>query len=174
MTPDTLTTVAVGPLAIDLPDLPARSIEQDAGELWQWLGDGSALLSVTVAVRPTRIPNQLGAAGMLREYLWEITPTLLDFATRSLEVAVPGARHVAVAVATGSRGGVPERHVVAVANDGQDTAALVRVAVRDDDAAQGLAEAIVGSVVLPAPAGEPDGGRDDEPGADGSDPWVRA
>jgi len=160
--PDLVTT-DLGPLTLDAPASPVRAIDHATGRMWQWQGDGSALLSVTAAVRPTRVPDRHGADGILREFLWDITTSLLDFEQVPLALRAPGAPILSSALVTGTRGRVPERHVVGVATDVVGRAMLVQVAVRDDDDAQAFTEDVVRSLVVRTADHEPASPADAEP-----------
>lgn len=111
----------LGPLTLPAPDLEPRQFEAAHGHLWQWVGAGEPLLSLSAGVRRTQIGDARGVDGHLD---WEVDQAvaLLDPETATpaeLEVrVVPGARAAASAVLGGRRDGMHVRTGLLVTTDG--------------------------------------------------------
>jgi hypothetical protein len=159
--PTPLVTAALGPVTLLAPDDGPRHVVATHGHLWQWVGDGTDLFTLTVAVRPTRLGTPTGARHHLTWELDQLRPGPAgssgteapaehgdDSGTATetdVLVHVDGAAGSAAADLEGQVHGVDVRHRVVVTTDGEHMH-VVRVVVPDTDAGAQVLEQVTSSL----------------------------
>lgn len=140
-----LTDLHLGPVTLPAPDQPPRQLDGSHGHLWQWVGDGEPLLSLSVAVRETRLGRT--AAGLAHHLTWEteqVRQRLDEGRTSQVEplpVEVPGAADARAATVDGTRDGMDVRTGVVVCTHA-DLMHVIQVAARDGAAGRALAQEV--------------------------------
>ena len=144
-----LTIADLGPVSLPAPVDPPRHVRAAHGHLWQWVGDGLDLYSLSVAVRTTRLGNQAGVRDHLAWEVDQISESLdggAGQADRSdVLVLVDGATGSAAADVSGRRLGSAVRNRLIVTTDGRHMH-VVRVLVPDHDTGRELAEAVTAAL----------------------------
>ncbi len=147
----TLETTDLGPIVLLAPEEPPRHVRGTHGQMWQWVGDGSELFTLAVAVRETRLGNAQGT----RDHLaWEVrqlqpAPAPGEEAPRvsDVSVVVDGAAAAAAADVRGEVGGQQVRHRVVVSTDGQ-VMHVIRLVVPDSTQGRELADRVSAGVTV--------------------------
>ncbi len=154
-----LTSTDLGPVVLDAPASPPRHVRATHGHLWQWVGDGAELYTLSVAARPTGLGTRAGVRDHLRWELDALRPERGDpspeaapatEAARSSEAAevmvmVEGAVGAAGADVLARMGGQDVLHRVVVATDGE-VMQVVRVLVPDRPEGRELCERVTSSL----------------------------
>lgn len=117
----TLSRRHLGPVSLVAPDDAPRHVRAAHGHLWQWVGDGEELISLSVAVRDSRLGTPTG----VRHHLtWEVRQASADLdpdpaatVTRVL-VDVDGAVGAAAADVRGRVRGLDVHDRIIVLSDG--------------------------------------------------------
>lgn len=118
-----LVVARLGPMNLLAPSQSPRHVRGTHGDLWQWIGSGRELISLTVAVRETQIGN---ARGVRDHALWEAERLSRsmdhgseDAVATSAPPRVPGSVGVAAAVVNGVYSGISTHNRIVVTSDGQ-------------------------------------------------------
>jgi hypothetical protein len=118
----TLVRQHLGPVSLVAPGGSPRHVEAEHGHLWQWVGDGEELISLSVAVRSTRLGTPTG----VRHHLaWEVrqVQSALDPGSSAghsdVLVDVTGAVGSVAADVSGRERGVEVHNRIIVTTDGQ-------------------------------------------------------
>lgn len=121
------------------------------GEMWQWLGNGRELISLSVAVRETRLGTLRGVADHLN---WEVERIREQFDAGTdarvhdgVPLHVEGAVGSAAADVDGTQRTVEVRNRLVVTTDGAHMH-VVQVMVRDHAAGRELASEISSRLVV--------------------------
>jgi hypothetical protein len=140
----TLMRKHLGPVSLVALGETPRHVRATHGHLWQWIGDGEELISLTVAVRETKLGSPTG----VRHHLdWEARQVLagmdpdVSSSSSSVLVDVPGATGAAAADVPGRVRGVDVRNRIIVTTDGQYMH-VIRALVPDTDAGRDVAESV--------------------------------
>ncbi|WP_030483290.1 hypothetical protein [Nocardioides aequoreus] len=148
-----LETTDLGPMELLAPDEPPHALRGTHGRMWQWIGDGSELFTLAVAVRETRLGNAHGTRDHLAWELRQLQPQGPDGAdapeVRDVAVLVPGATAAAAADVSGEVRGHAVRHRVVVSTDGE-VMHVVRVVVPDNPVGGELADRVSSSLKVRA------------------------
>lgn len=158
-----LVRTALGPVTLDAPEFPPRQFNGKHGHLWQWVGDGGELISLSVAVRESRLVTEAGVRGHLR---WEIREAqgALDPDTDSqvhpVPVDVSGADASAAATLDGLREDHAVRSHLIVTTDGARNQFVIHALVPDHGNGRELCAAVTRGIqvhpwTLP-PSGDPE------------------
>lgn len=138
-------TTAVGPVTTAAPEAEPRHVLASHGHLWQWVGDGRELISLSVTVRRTRLGTP---AGVRHHLTWEAQQVreTLEAGTgpgRATDVLVDvvGASTSAAADVDGRMQGLDVHNRLVVTTDGQYMH-VVRILVPDSNAGRELSETI--------------------------------
>ncbi|KRF17411.1 hypothetical protein ASG90_09030 [Nocardioides sp. Soil797] len=147
----TLTSTGVGPMTLPTPSVRPSHYSGEHGEMWQWLGDGRELISLSVAVRDTRLGTQKGVADHLNWEVERIRKQLdagADSRVRAgVDVRVDGAVGSAAADVDGTQRGTDVRNRLVVTTDGAHMH-VVQVMVRDHENGRELAAEISSRLVV--------------------------
>jgi hypothetical protein len=141
----TLTRQQLGPVSLAAPGDAPRRVRATHGHLWQWIGDGEELISLSVAVRETRLGTSTG----VRHHLsWEVDqvrsgmdPEPGTSSVARVLIDVDGATGAAAADVVGRVRGVEVRNRIIVTTDGQHMH-VVRALVPDSEEGRELSEAV--------------------------------
>jgi hypothetical protein len=139
-----LVTTDIGPVSLPSPTVAPRHVVADHGHLWQWIGDGEELVSLSVAVRTTRLGTPTGVKHHLAWEVDEVSSAMdaVDAASdRDVMVMVDGATGSAAADVDGPMRGADVRNRIIVTTDGHHMH-VVRALVRDTRGGRELAEAV--------------------------------
>jgi hypothetical protein len=143
--PTVLSTARLGPVTLPAPSVAPRQLAGDHGHLWQWLGDGHELVSLSVAVRTTRFRTPSGAR---RRLAWEaqrvrddLDPEADSTLVDPVAVEVDGAVGAAVAEVDGSQRSLAVHHRLVMTTDGTHLH-LVQVVTRDTSEGRELADVV--------------------------------
>ncbi|QIX26346.1 hypothetical protein ncot_06830 [Nocardioides sp. JQ2195] len=138
-------------MTLPVPAVAPSHFSGRHGEMWQWLGDGRELISLSLAVRETRLGTPQGVADHLS---WEIDRIRkqLDAGADSrvhagVDVRVRGAVGSAAADVDGTQRSLEVRNRLVVTTDGAHMH-LVQVMVRDHEAGRELASEISSGLVV--------------------------
>lgn len=149
----TLTTATLGPVRLDAPAPAPRHVVAEHGHLWQWVGDGEELISLSVAVRTTRLGTPVG----VRHHLaWEVEQARITLdpvdeepAAAEVLVMVDGATGASAADVDGTVHGLPVHNRLVVTTDGE-LMHVIRIAVPDHDRGREVSETVTAGLrVLP-------------------------
>lgn len=132
----------IAALTVPAPLSPARTFDGLHGRLWQWVGDGQQLITLTVSVRDeARLASAWVVEGHLRWKLEDLSAT----APEPQVGVVPGAVASASGRVSVSRNGVPTHNGVVVATEGANLYVVHVVAV-DSDAGWALVPRILDGI----------------------------
>lgn len=139
----------LGPIVLPAPHLSPRQVDGHHGHLWQWVGAGDPVLSLTVAVRESRMADPLGVVGRLGHEVAR-TRGLYDdperaAVRRDVPVLVDGGLASAAAYVDGARHGRAVRTVIVTTTDGR-WLHLVQLGVRDTDAGGTLVDRLLDGI----------------------------
>lgn len=144
-----MTTAHLGPVTLAAPSFEPRHVVAKHGHLWQWVGDGEELVSLSVAVRQTRLGTQTGVehhlAWEVRELRAEMDPGSADQDESEVLVHVDGATGSAAADLAGTVRGLAVHNRIIVTTEGEHMQ-VVRVLVPDNDPGRELSEAVTSSL----------------------------
>lgn len=143
--------VDLGSVALAAPRGPRTYTRGTYGEMWQWIGNGSSLISLVVAVRPGAQESVDGVRHRLLAETDRIGASLQRPADgeppRPELVVVPGAAAAFKVPVDGSREGVRLHNAVLVASDSSATY-LVHASVPDTVTGRRLASSLLSSLQL--------------------------
>ena len=142
----------LGPVTLPAPPVAPRQIEAAHGHLWQWVGDGEPLLSLTVAVRETQMGDSTGVLYRLNTEIDLVRGLLDDPDGASVErndlVFVQGSTAApAGAAVDGMRDGMPVRIGIVVASDGVSMH-VIQVSVAEGKEGRALAAHILDQIEI--------------------------
>lgn len=141
--------VGTGPVSLPAPSSGPRQLDGARGHLWQWVGDGRPLLSLSVAARTTRLGTVAGTAGHLGWEVRQVTASLDDLPTTrttpDVAVEVRGASAARAAYVDGVREGLAVRTAVVVSTDGQ-VQHVLRVVVADTGDGRDVVDRVLGDL----------------------------
>lgn len=135
----------LGPVTLDAPEFPPRQFTGSHGHLWQWVGDGAELISLSVAVRESRLVTDNGVKGHLA---WEVREVADVFdgdhesAISYLPADVSGGDASAAATVDGLREGHPVRSHLVVTTDGTHYQYVIHALVPDSADGRDVAAAV--------------------------------
>ncbi len=141
----------LGPVTLDAPEFPPRQFDGAHGHLWQWVGDGGELISLSVAVRKSRLLTEDGVRGHL---LWEVREVQhdLDPSPESqvayLPADVSGADASAAATVDGARDGHPVRSHLVVTTDGARHQFVIHALVPDNHLGREMSGAVTTGIQI--------------------------
>jgi hypothetical protein len=144
----TLTSQHLGPVTLAAPGGRPRHVVAEHGHLWQWVGDGEELLSLSVAVRSTRLGTPTG----VRHHLsWEVRQVQSamdpDSSTGRTDVLVDvtGAVGGVAADVSGRERGVEVHNRIIVTTDGHHMH-VIRALVTDTPEGRQLCDEVTDSL----------------------------
>jgi hypothetical protein len=144
-----MTAADIGPLSLLAPEYAPRHVVAGHGHLWQWVGDGEELISLSVAVRETRLGTATGVKHHLAWEVKELRKTMDERVEAPREtdvmVMVEGASGSAAADVDGPMHGYEVHNRVIVTTDGEHLH-VTRVVVRDNDAGRELSEMVTSTL----------------------------
>ncbi len=139
----------LGPVTLDAPEFPPRQFTGTNGHLWQWVGDGGELISLSVAVRESRLVTEAGIKGHLD---WEVREVADVFdadhesSISHLPTDVSGADASAAATIDGLREGHPVRSHLVVTTDGARYQYVIHALVPDSPHGREMASAVTTNI----------------------------
>lgn len=144
-----LVTADLGPVSLLAPAQPPRHVRATHGRLWQWIGEGTELISLSVAVRETRLGTPTG----VRHHLtWEVDQVRSGMDAEPDEprvadvlIQVEGAVGGAAADVAGRTNGMEVHDRLIVTTEGRHMH-VVRILVPDNDAGRELSETVTSSL----------------------------
>jgi hypothetical protein len=147
----TLLRQNLGPVSLVAPQDAPRHVRAAHGHMWQWVGDGEELISLSIAARESRLGTPTG----VRHHLsWEVRQVRSDLdpqhdapsVTRVL-VDVDGAVGASAADVLGRVRGVEVHDRIIVMTDGAHMH-VVRALVPDTPEGRELSESVTSSLQL--------------------------
>lgn len=141
----------LGPVTLNAPEFPPRQLHGTHGHLWQWVGDGGELISLSVAVRESRLVSEAGIRGHLTWEVREVKDTLDP--SRETNVAhvpadVSGADASAAATVDGVRDGHAVRSFLVVTTDGARNQFVIHALVPDNAHGREMATAVTTGIQI--------------------------
>lgn len=144
-----MTTADIGPMSLVAPEFAPRHVVADHGHLWQWVGDGEELISLSVAVRETRLGTATGVKHHLAWEVQELRKTMdqnvQELRGADVMVMVDGATCSAAADVNGKMHDDEVHNRVIVTTDGEHMH-VTRIVVRDNDAGRELSERVTSTL----------------------------
>ena len=139
----------LGPVTLDAPEFPPRQFTGTNGHLWQWVADGEELISLSVAVRESRLVTESGVKGHLA---WEVREAADGFdADHESDISHPpadvsGGDASAAATVDGLRQGHPVRSHLVVTTDGARYQYVIHALVPDNAHGREMAAAVTTAI----------------------------
>lgn len=146
-----LVRTELGPVTLDAPEFPPRQLNGEHGHLWQWVGDGGELISLSVAVRESRLVTERGVRGHLSWEMREVENDLdADQESRASyhPVDVSGADAAAAATVDGMREGHAVRSHLVVTSDGDRYQYVIHALVPDNHRGREMAAALTTAISI--------------------------
>jgi len=131
--------------------VPTRQLNGKHGHMWQWVGDGGELISLSVAVRESKLVTERGVRGHLT---WEVRKVAedLDPGQESRVSYVPadvsGADASAAATVDGLREGHAVRSHLVVTTDGARYQYVIHALVPDNSRGRQMSDALTTAVLI--------------------------
>lgn len=141
----------LGPMTLDAPEFPPRQATGEHGHLWQWVGDGGELVSLSVAVRQSRLVSERGVRDHLNWEVRELAETLdADHESRVsfLAADVSGAPASAAATVDGMREGHALRSHLVVTTDGARHQYVIHALVPDNRHGREMSTALTTAIMI--------------------------
>lgn len=146
-----LVRTQLGPVTLNAPEFPPRQLHGKHGHLWQWVGDGGELISLSVAVRESRLVTEPGIRGHLSWEVREVEGALdprRETNVAQVPAAVAGADASAAATVDGVRDGHPVRSHLLVTTDGDRNQFVVHALVPDSPHGREMATAVTTGIQI--------------------------
>lgn len=138
-------------MRVHAPAGPHRHVQGTNGEMWQWVGDGSDLVTYILAARRQRHRTATAVRHLLNSEMARVTEeydSAWPARTGDVQIAyVPGSRAAFRSTADGVRCGIQLHDSVLIASDAEGLY-MSHIVVPDTDSNRDLAEAVTSSLKI--------------------------